>query len=97
MAKNCIGLDLGSSAVKLTQVKKGRGGFQLLNFGIERIWFTPPHRVTPNNTKLVPPLVGPRRRGHIIMGSIEGIVFIVGWFLVVAGFAVLGTRGYGSF
>ena len=68
------------------------------NFGgIERIWFTPPHRVTPNNTKLVPPLVGPRRRGHIIMGSIEGIVFIVGWFLVVAGFAVLGTRGYGSF
>jgi type IV pilus assembly protein PilM len=38
MAKNCIGLDLGSSAVKLTQVKKGRGGtFQLLNFGIEPV------------------------------------------------------------
>ncbi len=37
MAKNCIGLDLGSSAVKLTQVKKERGGFRLLNFGIEPV------------------------------------------------------------
>jgi hypothetical protein len=71
--------------------------FVILNFGIERIWFQPPHRITPDNSKPVPPLVGPRRRGHIIMGSIEGIVFVVGWFLVVAGFAVLGTRGYGSF
>lgn len=38
MAKNCIGLDLGSSAVKVTQVKKGRGGsFQLVHFGIEPV------------------------------------------------------------
>jgi type IV pilus assembly protein PilM len=37
MAKNCIGLDLGSSAVKVTQVKKKGTGFQLLNFGIEPI------------------------------------------------------------
>jgi type IV pilus assembly protein PilM len=37
MAKNCIGLDLGSSAVKVTQIKKTRGGFQLLNFGIEPV------------------------------------------------------------
>ena len=37
MAKNCIGLDLGSSTVKVTQVKKGRSGFQLLNFGIEPV------------------------------------------------------------
>jgi hypothetical protein len=71
--------------------------FIILNFGIERIWFTPPHRMTPNNMKPVPPLVGGRRRGHIVMGSIESAFFIVGWFLVVAGFAVLGTRGYGSF
>jgi type IV pilus assembly protein PilM len=36
MAKNCIGLDLGSSAVKVTQVKRVRGGgFQLLQFGLE--------------------------------------------------------------
>lgn len=35
MAKNCIGLDLGSSSVKVAQVKKTRGGFELLNFGIE--------------------------------------------------------------
>jgi type IV pilus assembly protein PilM len=37
MAKNCIGLDLGSSSVKVTQVKKLRSGFQLLNFGIEPV------------------------------------------------------------
>ena len=37
MAKNCIGLDLGSSSVKVTQVKKTRSGFQLLNFGIEPV------------------------------------------------------------
>jgi type IV pilus assembly protein PilM len=37
MAKNCIGLDLGSSAVKLTQVRKERSGFRLLNFGIEPV------------------------------------------------------------
>src|SRR6185503_20714214 len=37
MAKNCVGLDLGSSAVKVTQVKKKGSGFQLLNFGIEPI------------------------------------------------------------
>src|SRR6478672_2633740 len=37
MAKNCIGLDLGSSAVKVTQVRKKGSGFQLLNFGIEPI------------------------------------------------------------
>ena len=38
MAKNCIGLDLGSSAVKVTQVKVGRGGaIQLVNFGIEPV------------------------------------------------------------
>jgi type IV pilus assembly protein PilM len=37
MAKNCIGLDLGSSAVKVTQVRKSRSGFQLLNFGIEPV------------------------------------------------------------
>jgi type IV pilus assembly protein PilM len=37
MAKNCIGLDLGSSAVKVTQVKRKGSGFQLLNFGIEPV------------------------------------------------------------
>src|SRR5687767_12867349 len=37
MAKNCIGLDLGSSAVKVMHIKKGRTGFALLNFGVEPI------------------------------------------------------------
>ncbi len=37
MARNCIGLDLGSSSVKLTYLKPGRGSATLLNFGIEPI------------------------------------------------------------
>jgi type IV pilus assembly protein PilM len=38
MAKNCIGLDLGSSSVKVTHLKKGRGGqHQLLAFGVEPV------------------------------------------------------------
>lgn len=37
MARNCIGLDLGSSSVKLIQLKPGRGSAQLLNFGVEPI------------------------------------------------------------
>ncbi len=35
MAKNCIGLDLGSTSVKVTQLKKGRTGYQLVSFGVE--------------------------------------------------------------
>ena len=35
MAKNCIGLDIGSSAVKVVQVKQSKRGVQLVNFGIE--------------------------------------------------------------
>ena len=35
-AKTCVGLDLGSSSIKVAQVKAGRGGaVQLLQFGIE--------------------------------------------------------------
>ncbi|MSP62148.1 MAG: type IV pilus assembly protein PilM [Myxococcales bacterium] len=35
-AKTCIGLDIGTSAIKVAQLKVGRGGsVQLLNFGIE--------------------------------------------------------------
>ena len=37
MAKNCIGLDIGSSAIKLVQVKASKGGNQLVNFGIEPV------------------------------------------------------------
>lgn len=37
MAKNCIGLDLGSTSVKVTQLKKGRSGYQLVSFGVEPI------------------------------------------------------------
>lgn len=37
MAKQCIGLDIGSSAIKLVQLKIGRRGITLTNFGIEPI------------------------------------------------------------
>jgi type IV pilus assembly protein PilM len=38
MAKMCIGLDLGSSAIKMAQVKVGRGGSaQLVAFGVEPV------------------------------------------------------------
>jgi type IV pilus assembly protein PilM len=35
VARQCIGLDIGSSAVKLVQLKPVRNGYQLQNFGIE--------------------------------------------------------------
>lgn len=35
MAKQCIGLDIGSSSVKLVQLKVGRKGITLQNFGIQ--------------------------------------------------------------
>jgi type IV pilus assembly protein PilM len=35
MASNCIGLDIGSSAIKILQVKKTSKGIRLLDFGIE--------------------------------------------------------------
>jgi type IV pilus assembly protein PilM len=37
MAKNCVGLDLGSSAIKVVQVKQQKRGVQLVNFGIEPV------------------------------------------------------------
>jgi len=35
MPRQCIGLDVGSSALKLVQLKSSRGGLSLQNFGIE--------------------------------------------------------------
>jgi len=35
MAKTCVGLDIGSSSVKVVQLKQTSKGFQLVNFGIE--------------------------------------------------------------
>lgn len=37
MAKNCVGLDIGSSAVKAVQLKPTKRGMQLVNFGIEAV------------------------------------------------------------
>lgn len=35
MAKTCVGLDIGSSSVKVVQLKETSKGFHLVNFGIE--------------------------------------------------------------
>ncbi|MBP6629161.1 MAG: type IV pilus assembly protein PilM [Kofleriaceae bacterium] len=35
MAKNCIGLDIGSSSIKAVQLKKGRAGYALQAFGMQ--------------------------------------------------------------
>jgi type IV pilus assembly protein PilM len=37
MAKNCVGLDVGSSAIKVVQLKQYKRGVQLVNFGIEPV------------------------------------------------------------
>ncbi|MFH1131219.1 MAG: pilus assembly protein PilM, partial [Pseudomonadota bacterium] len=37
MAKHCIGLDIGSSAVKVVQVKPTKRGIQLVNLGVEPV------------------------------------------------------------
>jgi len=35
MASNCVGLDIGSSSIKMLQVKASAKSIQLLDFGIE--------------------------------------------------------------
>lgn len=35
MAKNCVGLDIGSSSIKVVQAKPGKKGTQVLAFGLE--------------------------------------------------------------
>jgi type IV pilus assembly protein PilM len=35
VARNCIGLDIGSSSIKAVQVKAGKRGYQLMAFGME--------------------------------------------------------------
>ena len=35
MAKNCIGLDIGSSSIKAVQIKKTRTGYALTAFGMQ--------------------------------------------------------------
>ena len=42
MARQCIGLDIGASSVKLVQIKPARKGLSLQNFGIEPL---PPNAV----------------------------------------------------
>lgn len=37
MAKNCIGVDIGSSAIKVVQLKQTKRGIQLVNFGIDPV------------------------------------------------------------
>ena len=70
--------------------------FVALNFGLERVWFPRPRRL-PAGSPPIEPLVGPRRRSHMVLGTVESIIFVVGVFLIGIGCSILGTRGYGSF
>jgi type IV pilus assembly protein PilM len=36
-SKNVVGLDIGSSAIKLVELKEKKGGYQLVKFGVERL------------------------------------------------------------
>ena len=35
MPRNCTGLDIGSSSVKMIELKQTKGGYELLNYGVE--------------------------------------------------------------
>ena len=37
MARHCIGLDIGSTAIKLVQLRTGRSGLRLQNFGVAQV------------------------------------------------------------
>ena len=37
MAKQTLGLDIGSSSIKIVQLKRSKKGYSLVNFGIEPI------------------------------------------------------------
>ncbi len=54
MAKQCIGLDIGSSAIKLVQLKVGRRDLTLQNFGIEPV---PPQTIVDGAVMNHPALV----------------------------------------
>ena len=54
MAKNCIGLDIGSSAVKVVQVKQTKRGIQLVNFGIEPV---PPQSIVDGSVMRCRPVI----------------------------------------
>ena len=66
MARQCIGLDIGSSAIKLVQLKVTRKGMQLQNFGIEPV---PPQAIVDgaimNNGALVEAIQNLAKRIHL--------------------------------
>ncbi|MCA9710998.1 MAG: type IV pilus assembly protein PilM, partial [Myxococcales bacterium] len=66
MAKQCIGLDIGSSAIKLVQLRVGRRGIALVNFGIEPI---PPQSIVDgvvmNHSAVVDAIRNLTRRIHL--------------------------------
>ena len=66
MAKQCIGLDIGSSAIKLVQLKLGRRGISLMNFGIEPV---PPQSIVDgvvmNHSAVVDAIRNLTRRIHL--------------------------------
>ncbi len=66
MAKQCIGLDIGSSAIKLVQLKVARRSISLMNFGIEPV---PPQSIVDgvvmNHSAVVDAIRNLTRRIHL--------------------------------
>jgi type IV pilus assembly protein PilM len=66
MTKQCIGLDIGSSAIKLVQLKAARRGLALVNFGIEPV---PPQSIVDgvilNHSAVVDAIRNLIRRIHL--------------------------------
>ncbi len=66
MARNCIGLDIGSSSVKVVQTKETKKGLELVTFGIEPI---PPQTIVDgaiiNHTAVVDAIRSVCSRLHI--------------------------------
>ncbi|RMH00246.1 MAG: type IV pilus assembly protein PilM [Deltaproteobacteria bacterium] len=54
MARHCIGLDIGTSAIKLVQLRSTRKGFVLQNYGVEPV---PPQAIVDGNVMAPGPVV----------------------------------------
>ena len=58
-SKNVLGLDIGSSSIKILELQEGKNGFQLLNFGIEPL---PPETIVDSAIMNGPAIVNAIRK-----------------------------------
>ena len=71
MARNCIGLDIGSSAIKIVQLKTTKRGVQLVNFGIEPV---PPQSIVDGSVMNSSAVI--RRRIGISYPAMSGVEWV---------------------